>query len=286
MKPLSLSEIFRITESARDLNKNHFQAQSFDAVEVDRILNGEVCIFAGLRVLQLDVDPDGVLAESHPWYGGPIEIRWIPQERVVWLFHGPNPPAREACVPWNEPLLSLPGELEAYKIRRLAGFGPAAMADPSSMVEYLTGLELEPRIRSPNSDLMYCGFQRADNTLDLVCEWHDGADGYREASVGMSLAIWFLSPHRDSDVWTIDWGMLPLLSITRPATFWRVFNVYGALRLPALRLLLELRSTRMSRSKFIQSFAGKHWLPIGLVTSRLKVLRASGLYPHLFAGLP
>jgi len=195
-------------------------------------------------------------------------MRCIPWEEVVWLLHGSSAPLLHARVPEEDPVLSLPGEDDAFRLRCLAKVDPVAMVRPTELIGLLPGFDLSTRLRSPASEKMFCGYQDRRQSPKLVVEYHDHGLGYRESSAGFSLAIWFLSK-KDKDVRTLDWREVPRMELEQFAPFLHVFNVYQALRLPGLRLLLELRANRLPKEVFMRQFADEHKLPLSLVARRM-----------------
>ena len=243
--------------------------RNFDAIWVGRDDHGVVIIRGWLLVVAFEDDGDvlAMVTQSGEW--DPF-ARLIPEEELVWLFHGPRPPGVQARVSIKDPIMALPGEADAYRLRRILGVPPLAIIPPSELINRQPEFCMDLRIRSPASNLMSLGCKRLKSRVRFVADYHDDG-GVRQASAGLSLLWWFLSLSSTKKT-VIDWEALPRMEARGLPPFMSLYDGYQALRLPGLRLLVEYRATRLSDAAFIQSMADTHALPVPLVSRRLGML--------------
>lgn len=242
----------------------------FDALWVGRDEQGTAIIRAWLEVTSF---LEG-LTHVYAWATAPgtmeSVMRKIPEKEIVWLFLGPRPPGHLARVQEVDPIMFLPGEADAYRLRRVLGVAPVAMISPSNLISRHPEFSLDLRVRSPSNNLMNFGCRRLKSKVRFVVE-HHREGGIREASAGFSL-IWWSLPQPSNDRKIFDWNSVPAMEAKNAQPFLRLFEAYQALRLPGLRLLLEYRASRASDAQFIQSMADSHFLPVPLVARRLMLL--------------
>jgi hypothetical protein len=239
----------------------------FDAIWIGRKDTGEAIIRALLRVIRFSELPGEVFAWVTACPGKTPIIRRIPSREMVWLLGAPYPLARDARVPNLDPLMSLPGESDAYRLRRVAGIDQVSTLPPTEIVRCLDGFRLATRRVNRDQGMMRCGFRRLKTGVKLVVDSRENG-AVCEDSAGFSLMMWFLSTESHVTK-ALDWKEIPILEASRPTGFLNVFNAYQALRLPALRLFLELRATPHSFDLFSKSLADANKLPPNLVRRRL-----------------
>ena len=260
-------EHYQMVVEATRTRQGSALARDTDAIWIGRRDNGEPYIRAYVRVVSLEHHFEGILTCQTRFPGVAPALIDIPREEVAWLLPGAlPPPALCAKVPDQDPIMTLPGEADAFRIRSLGHLDPVEMIRPSELIGQLQGFLMDMRVRSVNNDAMHCGFISRHPTARLIVEFEDG-DGLRESSAGFSLVIWHQSS-KPKDTRVMEWRMLHQLEDTNQVHFLRVFDAYQALRLPGLRLLLELRATHLPSDVFVKGFADEFKLPLALVARR------------------
>lgn len=257
---------------------NWIQSGSYDALLAGRDHQGRAVIQAWLKIIDLGSD-SSVLAWAFYLYEFAPRLCRIPDRDLIWLMGGRNAPAQNAQVFDADPILDLPGELDAYRLRRVLGVDPIEMVNPSDLIKRTRGLFLDLRVRSSEPDFMTYGFKSLRTKVRLIVEHEDGC--LRETSAGFSLVCWFTS-ESEAKTHVIDWRTFPVWAEGRIRPFSRYFDAYQAFRLPGIRLLLEYRASPKGDAGFVMDMARNYDLHPQLVSRRLRQLQAaSGNLPLL-----
>lgn len=184
-------------------------------------------------------------------------------DEVVWLSHSSLPPTGEASVLSRDPLLSLSGESEAFRLRCLAQAPSGDLLLPSQLASGIPGLHL--RVKSDAiQGRSACEFHWTPEGTLLCVERNTTTGALSESSVGLALASWYCS-RTPIGCFSVDWtGPIyqssPLTSL--------VLQTYQAIRLPALHLFMLLRSAGMGAAMDEVGLAQELNLPVQLVRER------------------
>lgn len=247
----------------------------FDAVQIDVTETGHTRILAWLEVLAIENTSQRISAIAYDATDFKPNRRMLPLDTVVWLLKGPFAPARRASLLNSDPILDIPGEGDAFKIRTLAHVDSYRIIDPNDLCERLYGIFPVVKERGDFTGHIRCGYSRKDKYTKLYVNSSGGMD-ISQSSLGISISMWFVLDDNNfrSDIY---WNEIPFLEETHPEGFLPVFNTYQALRAPALRLLLEFRALHLPPVKFLNYFSDRYKLPFDLVKRRLTMLLNSGI---------
>lgn len=103
-----------------------------------------------VKVHRLDLDGFHGLVTGQSLLGGDPHQFEMPLGGIRWRLHGWLPPLARAEIP-NDPIFSIPGEREAFRLRVLCGVGQKSIFYPWEMMQLLKarlrglGLEIRPR---------------------------------------------------------------------------------------------------------------------------------------------
>lgn len=162
-----------------------------DAIWLGRDTAGIAHLRAYLRVVGFPQERDQILAWAERQGKGRMRtLRRIPLGEVVWLFHGPLPPAAQAKILDPEPLLNLLGEAAADRLRRMAGVGPATLIQPTELIPRIPGLSAEAVEADPEPNALRYGWRRERTKLVLMVQNRAGPRPSAASSAAMSLAAW------------------------------------------------------------------------------------------------
>lgn len=117
-------------------------------------------------------------------------LRRIPLGEVVWLFHGPRPPAIQAKILDPEPLLNLLGEAAADRLRRMASVGPATLIQPTERIRGIPELSVEAVEADPEPNALRYGWRCERTKLVLMVQNRAGPQP-SESPAALSLSAWF-----------------------------------------------------------------------------------------------
>ena len=243
--------------------------RGFDGIWVGRGEAGPPHITGWLNVLTFEEGAIVAMVLNHG--GWAPTMRRVRNEEILWFLRGPNPPALTASIASQDPILSLPGEATAFRLRCILGIPPLALIQPSGMIAGQPEFSMHPLLRSPNNSLMAFGFSLGNTRTTFFVD-SEGDGKLLEASAAFSLLRWYLQLGGPGKR-LFDWANLEGLLKNRDPAFDRFFATYQALRLPALRLALEYRASPLGFTTFTHAFAQAHQLPLALVESRLEHLR-------------
>lgn len=194
----------------------------------------------------------------------------LPLGDLAWLCHSSLPPASLSTVDSADPLLHLPGDSEAIRIRCLAQVDPTSGVAPTRLVQGIPGmrvhLEQHPRLgRSTGS------FRWTPEGIVLGAERDPVSGKPVESSVGLALAAWFCSRTPKGSC-TVVWKDFTNPRGPSDVLRDRIVSTYQALRLPSLLLFLVARAKGVTRGWGEIGIAEDLRLPFLLVRDRLQKL--------------
>lgn len=270
-RPFTDSErtlMVRLHQKNRTLIAPNEETPAIDALWLGRSAAGSVYLRAYLQTVGLPLETGSLLAWAvNPGRSGRRRLRRIPLEEVVWLFHAPNPPASQARLLDPEPLLTLPGEAEATRLRRMVGADATSIVPPTDLIDRLPGGRIEAVEADPEPNSLCYGWRREGSGVVFLVQERAGPD---QDSAALSLAAWLCGYGEGMRTW--DMGCVSATERNATSQGLPLLRTWGALRLPMPRLFLEYRATPLTRHRFVSSFAHENGLPTRLVYRRLALL--------------